>query len=257
MTHIPPGWHPDPAGPLPGQPPRLRYWDGTAWTAHVAPAPHHAPAGAPPSTWNTAVPGRTTRPTTPDGEPLAGWWRRGVAYQIDALCVGVVAGIVALPGQIGVQHDMRSLNHEMQRRLDADPSAVPLGWYLDHLGTILRGHALQLLLPGLVLTLVYQCIMLRWRGATLGKLAIGLQVRLRAAPGPLPWSSILVRVVVQSTLLSLLMLVGLVAGSVAVLVVLVLVAGLFQLLDCLWPLWDGKRQAIHDKAAGTNVVSVR
>lgn len=29
----PPGWHPDPR--VPGQ---LRYWDGSTWTAHIAPA---------------------------------------------------------------------------------------------------------------------------------------------------------------------------------------------------------------------------
>ena len=27
-----------------------------------------------------------------------------------------------------------------------------------------------------------------------------------------------------------------------------------SLLDGLWPLWDDKRQALHDKVAGTNVV---
>ena len=27
-----------------------------------------------------------------------------------------------------------------------------------------------------------------------------------------------------------------------------------NLLDVLWPLWDGKKQAIHDKVVGTNVV---
>jgi uncharacterized RDD family membrane protein YckC len=28
----------------------------------------------------------------------------------------------------------------------------------------------------------------------------------------------------------------------------------YWLLDNLWPLWDGKRQALHDKVARTNVV---
>ena len=32
---------------------------------------------------------------------------------------------------------------------------------------------------------------------------------------------------------------------------------MYVLLDSLWPLWDGKRQALHDKAAKTNVVRVR
>ena len=30
--------------------------------------------------------------------------------------------------------------------------------------------------------------------------------------------------------------------------------GLFSLINVLWPLWDSKRQAIHDKVAKTNVV---
>jgi uncharacterized RDD family membrane protein YckC len=35
------------------------------------------------------------------------------------------------------------------------------------------------------------------------------------------------------------------------------VAWVFSILDDLWPLWDGKRQALHDKAARTNVVRTR
>ncbi len=30
--------------------------------------------------------------------------------------------------------------------------------------------------------------------------------------------------------------------------------GLYPLLDVLWPLWDDKKQALHDKVAKTNVV---
>jgi uncharacterized RDD family membrane protein YckC len=203
------------------------------------------------------VPGLRVPPTTPDGQPLARWWRRVVASQIDTVVVGVAAGIAAIPAQVGLQRDLRSLNEGLQRRLDADPSSVPLGWYVDHLAATLRDHALWLLLPGLVLTFVYQCGMLRWKGATLGKLAIGLQVRMRAAPGRLPWGAVLVRVLVQFTLVSLLVLIGLVAGPLGALGLLFAVAWLFQLLDGLWPLWDAKWQAIHDKAAGTNVVQVR
>ena len=32
------------------------------------------------------------------------------------------------------------------------------------------------------------------------------------------------------------------------------VGGLYYLVDVLWPLWDGKKQALHDKAASTAVV---
>jgi uncharacterized RDD family membrane protein YckC len=31
----------------------------------------------------------------------------------------------------------------------------------------------------------------------------------------------------------------------------------FPYLDSLWPLWDKKNQALHDKVARTNVVVVR
>jgi uncharacterized RDD family membrane protein YckC len=31
----------------------------------------------------------------------------------------------------------------------------------------------------------------------------------------------------------------------------------FLLVDSLWPLWDGKKQALHDKLAGTGVIKVR
>jgi len=33
--------------------------------------------------------------------------------------------------------------------------------------------------------------------------------------------------------------------------------GLLLLLDYLWPLWDDKNQALHDKLARTNVVLSR
>jgi uncharacterized RDD family membrane protein YckC len=36
-----------------------------------------------------------------------------------------------------------------------------------------------------------------------------------------------------------------------------LLTGSYWLLDNLWPLWDRKRQALHDKAAGTNVVMLQ
>jgi hypothetical protein len=65
VTQTPADWYPDPNDAR-----QLRYWDGSAWTAHVAAA---------------LVPALPTGPTTPDGEPLAGWWWRVLAYVIDPL----------------------------------------------------------------------------------------------------------------------------------------------------------------------------
>ncbi len=72
---------------------------------------------------------------------------------------------------------------------------------------------------------------------------LGLRVRRREVPGPLPWTTVLLRWLTQYWPF-LLFLVP-VLGSVV---------RLYMLLDDLWPLWDGKWQALHDRAAGTNVV---
>ena len=93
--------------------------------------------------------------------------------------------------------------------------------------------------------LVYGVGFLKAFSATPGKLLVGIEVRLRDAPGPLPWGTVLVRWLGQNveTLLRLLPVVGPVFGF-----------GAYALVDGLWPLWDGKRQALHDKPARTSVV---
>ncbi len=82
--------------------------------------------------------------------------------------------------------------------------------------------------------------------ATPGKLALGLRVRLRSRPGPMPLGTVLLRWLGQFgySILNVVPSLG-------------LVFGLYGLLDVLWPLWDGKKQALHDKIARTNVVRVR
>jgi Protein of unknown function (DUF2510) len=51
MSTAPAGWHPDPSNPTGA----LRWWDGSAWTAHTHPAvaapPPAAQYGAPPPAW--------------------------------------------------------------------------------------------------------------------------------------------------------------------------------------------------------------
>ncbi len=51
-----------------------------------------------------------------------------------------------------------------------------------------------------VFAVAYFVLFLRWKGATPGKLICGLRVRLRERPGRLPWSTIAIRVGVQSVL---------------------------------------------------------
>ena len=101
-------------------------------------------------------------------------------------------------------------------------------------------------LVAFVVGLLYTFGFLIWKQATPGKLAVGLRVRLRESP-ELPFSAILLRWATQSGAPGLLGLVPFVG----------FLAGLFSFLNVLWPLWDDKNQAIHDKVAKTNVVRTR
>ena len=87
-----------------------------------------------------------------------------------------------------------------------------------------------------------------WKQATPGELIVGLRVRLRDRPGPMPLPTVAAalggpvrpgRPRLASCRSS--------APSAAI----------YTLLDDLWPLWDDKNQALHDKIAKTNVVRLR
>jgi uncharacterized RDD family membrane protein YckC len=235
VTQSPAGWYPDPSPPQPGQPPLLRYWDGWRWTEHVQPLPY--PVAPPPY----AAPG----PTTPDGAPLSGWWRRVGAYLLDSVIVGVVSSVVTIPLQIRLWEDMNDLMLRFEEQTTSSATPPDFGRffreYLDMLLPLITWSAIA----GFVVWAVYSSLMLRFKGATLGKMAVGIAVRLRERPGQLPWSAILVRLLVQQGVM-----------LTAVVPVLYLALSWFPYLDGLWPLWDKKRQALHDKAARTNVVVV-
>jgi len=109
--------------------------------------------------------------------------------------------------------------------------------------TQLAGPILQVSLTLLAVTLVYEVAFLTKTGATIGKRIVGISVRLRDKPGPPPLIAVLKRTAVKQG--------GDLVGSVPV---IGLFGSLFSLLNVLWPLWDDKKQAIHDKAAATNVV---
>jgi len=245
MTQVPggpppAGWYPDPTPPQSGGPPLLRWWDGTRWTAHVETVPGAVPA------WAGPAPARPQGPTTPDGQPLAGWWQRVAASVLDSLILGLPANLLTLPWQLRMQLDLQDLVDEP---LSADE-------FLDGLVGILQSNLPAFLVPSL-LGLAYMGVLLRWKGATVGKMALGIAVRLREQPGQLPWSAIAIRLIVYPALTTVLMLIALFSGSLALGLTLLLVALLLSWADVLLPLVDPKRQAIHDKLAGTNVVRTR
>jgi uncharacterized RDD family membrane protein YckC len=246
-----PGWHPDPVPAQPGQPPQLRYWDGSRWTEHTAPTapdqyalPAYQGTYGAPADRAVAGYGYGVKPpaTTPDGAPLAGWWHRVGAYLIDTLIVGIIVAIVAIPWIRDVWHTYRDWFDDVMDSSGAGSSNVDTGQLQRDVAKPLA------IIVGiqLAISLCYHVGFLMWRQATPGKLLTGLRVRLRESPGRMPFGTVVVRWLSQFGV-----------GLLGLVPVVGSLAGIYQLLDDLWPLWDDKKQAIHDKVAKTNVVRVR
>jgi uncharacterized RDD family membrane protein YckC len=180
---------------------------------------------------------QSNRPTTPDGVALSGWWKRVLALIID----NVIVSIVSLPLTfVPMTHAVDILRGYFQQVIDAvnaGQSTTP------PVPDDLTGPILQISLIMLAVHLVYEIAFVTMRGATPGKMAVGISVRLRDKPGVPPLSAVLRRTLVKQG--------GNLVGGVPV---LGLFGSLFVLLDSLWPLWDNKKQAIHDMAGATNVV---
>jgi uncharacterized RDD family membrane protein YckC len=89
----------------------------------------------------------------------------------------------------------------------------------------------------------YEYFFLTKSGATPGKKALGIAVRLRDRPGNPPGSAVAKRYGfdILLSVVGLIPLIGTLTGFLA-------------LINYLWPLWDDKKQALHDKVAATNVV---
>ncbi|TDW98401.1 putative RDD family membrane protein YckC [Kribbella sp. VKM Ac-2566] len=278
------GWYDDPEDPT-----QQRYWDGNAWTdqrrPQEGPPPFQGQFGQPktqdfpkygqtaehgqvygggsaqspgqsPSQFGQQAPQQGGYPaypqssqgfgyqaqgsgTTPDGQMLSGWWRRVFARIIDS----ILAWFIALPltGYFYYQSS-KVMNAWVEDVLDAaragssTPVSVPpevFKW------------AIPASLLGALVMFVYEYLFLVAKGRTPGKMATGIAVRLRDAPGKPPRGAAAKR--------SALLLVLTMAGSIPV---VGLFASLALLLNYLWPLWDDKKQALHDKIAATNVVRV-
>jgi uncharacterized RDD family membrane protein YckC len=267
MDAMPEGWYHDPAPANPATPTTMRFWDGKQWTARTraasrgeraqrreemalqqaAAARAYAdqlpqggyPAAAPAGQWDGYAPQPGGRDATPDGQQLAGWWARAGALVIDGIITTAVA--IAFSWRF-IQQIVDGLRQYLDLATEAAQrgAAAPDGSLLtqDLIGPIAGIGAVTL-----AVKLLYGVGFLKAFAATPGKMVVGLEVRLSERPGPLSWGTVLVRWLVQNlgSLIQLVPVVGLV-GSV------------LWLLNYLWPTWDGRRQALHDKAAHTNVV---
>jgi len=280
----PAGWYDDPQDPL-----QLRYWDGVVWSSHVSPkiSPSVAqstigmPYGVTPASARPQAPGsqgaqgapsvqdspmaqrgydspqqgqaqpggqwpaygqgpespggqqlgwQSHPATTPDGVPLSGWWLRVLARVLDQIFTSLLA--LPLTGWFYYSYFVGYLKwvDDLSAQSAAGSSPVfglpPLDIYLSLFAAVI----IQLLVFG-----AYEVFFLSRSGATPGKKIVGISVRLRDQAGPPPMKAVLRRtgcfMVVQLPLINI-----------------------AYYLDVLWPLWDDKKQALHDKVAATNVV---
>ncbi|NUO34726.1 MAG: RDD family protein [Dermatophilaceae bacterium] len=268
MSQQPSGWYDDPS-----QPDMLRYWDGVSWTNHTAPKKSPTASqstiglaqeargdqstdrtGAAAPTPTTPMPqgsgwqSQSQTPqqyhqqapanaqwmynirTTADGIPLASWGKRLGAWLIDGIILGICSYLLiraTVPGYVDA----------IQRVVDAAAAQDQAA-----MSSLINEAAREAFKAGLVSWLfgaAYCIAFWTTTAQTPGKMALGISVRRADVAGPLDIGTALRR-----RLLSAIQLVPLISG---------LYFFVF-LLDGLWPLWDDKRQALHDKVAGTQVV---
>jgi uncharacterized RDD family membrane protein YckC len=213
----PPSWYDDPSNSE-----YYRYWDGTAWTSHVSPK-------------YAAAPGQ---PSTPDGVPLASWWQRVGARLLDNLITALLS--IPFAGYFYYRYfvEFRDIAQQALRHPRRTPTinafALPGQMYT----WLVLAAAISL-----TVSVIYEVVFHRRNGATPGMRITGIRVRERNREGPMPMAVVARRVSVMYGI-----------AALALIPLVSIIAALLGLLNDLWPLWDAKKQAWHDKAAGTNVV---
>ncbi|GAA2153754.1 putative RDD family membrane protein YckC [Humibacillus xanthopallidus] len=283
MSQQPSGWYDDPSNPD-----MLRYWDGVMWTSHTAPKksptlpqssslpPQASSSDATGAAATQGVPTATTPmpqgsgwqgqapqaygqggqvgqqgqygqapqypgapataawmqtiKTTADGVPLASWGRRLAAWIIDGVILTILSYVLLNAFASDYFTTIENLIDAASRQNQTE---------IQNIAQDLAGQAFRV---GLITwgTITVYCLAF-WTtlAQTPGKMAVGISVRRVDRPGPLDIGSALRR-----RLISVLQIVPLVSGLYFIVF----------LLDYLWPLWDDKRQALHDKVGRTQVV---
>lgn len=270
-------WYPDPADQT-----RERYWDGSQWTHNTRPAQirpaeaqSHDPwaaqgttTDAPPAgPWGPVAgapqqgaptqPGAPVQPLpypamnpygpgaremTADGVRLSGWWRRAWASVLDWILTTILTIALGWKWVAPMVTGTRRLYSETK----ADAQAGrPMPQYtpemLDPYG-FSYGAFVAIEMIFIAVVLVY--LMLSWglRGATPGQSVVGIRV-VPAGEGRAPRRLSPVRVLLRAAFL------------VGLMPIIYLWPILF--VSLLMPLFQAKRQTIHDLVARTQVVRSR
>jgi uncharacterized RDD family membrane protein YckC len=167
------------------------------------------------------------------GRPLAAWWKRLLAYLVDGFVVGIPGSIVTW---IVLVNAFASFTVPSCSQANPGPRCNTeilhsfLGYFLV-IYVIIFG--VQLLTGALYFTLLIGSR----RGQTVGMMALGIAVRDSVSDRSVGYGHAFLRWLVYTAL------------SIPF--------GIPAFVDCLAPLWDRRRQAWHDHAAGSLVVDLR
>lgn len=140
----------------------------------------------------------------------AGFWIRGVALLIDGIILGVAQASIALVffGTFGAQFSPSVMQ------------SAPVGL---RLGFQLLSYAIAIM---------YEAVFLRYQGATLGKMALGLKV-VRSNGASLGWGISIGRYLMS------------------------LVSGMILLIGYIMAGFDNEKRALHDRVCDTRVIYKR
>jgi uncharacterized RDD family membrane protein YckC len=164
------------------------------------------------------------------GEPaLAQWWRRLLAFLIDSVILTLLTGV--LWGRL-----LASFANRLSQAADLHARHAPAahGAY-PRVFAHTAGPYLIVLVPTIILAIVYYWLLTGYWGTTIGKRALGTWVVTAAGQARPSLRRSFVRA-----------LVFVLGGEIV---------PVFFLIDNLWLFGDSRRQTLHDKAAGTLVVT--
>jgi uncharacterized RDD family membrane protein YckC len=165
-------------------------------------------------------------PSGPPRADYASWGTRLGAYLLDGLLVFLVMVVPLVAGLVVAFRDV-----------EIDPVTDELTSF-DAAGLLIVALGLAV---GLAVELWNRVFRQGRRGQSLGKQALGITVVAATHGGPIGLASSFGRWAMQSVVPGVLPFVGFV----------------YTLVDGLFPLWDERHQAVHDKAVGSVVVHAR
>ncbi|WOP18700.1 RDD family protein [Raineyella sp. LH-20] len=189
-----------------------------------------------------------TGPTTADGVRLAGWWARLAAFIIDSILLSIVTGLTTSSLLTPYSDALSSWLDQLVSGSSAPDLASVLETFPTPIGVMGFWPALGATLAPMAIWFVYYLLLTRFRGATVGKMLFGLKVvpvDQGRATEPVGWGACAIRALLW------------VLPDISSLALPISFLAFFRYLDGLWPAWDRKRQAIHDKAARTQVIRTR